>query len=82
MLHALFILFQAKHAEQFGALGLIMYSDPADYALGNTKVYPENSFLPPTGVQRGSLKILGDPLTPGYPSIGACLFVYRNIFCC
>ena len=61
---------KAKLAEKFGALGLILYSDPADYALGNTEVYPENRFLPPTGVQRGSLRLDGDPLTPGYPSIG------------
>ncbi|XP_006820652.1 glutamate carboxypeptidase 2-like, partial [Saccoglossus kowalevskii] len=60
-----------KHAEMFGALGMILYSDPADYATdGATDVYPDSWWLPGTGVQRGTLWInSGDPLTPGYPSL-------------
>lgn len=65
------ISFQGKFAAQFGAKGLILYSDPADYALPNEPVYPDGLYLPPTGAQRGScIDGYGDPLTPGYPAIG------------
>ena len=63
-----------KQAQIFGAIGLILYSDPADYAVGGiSSVYPDSWWLPGYGVQRGSLYITGvggDPLTPGYPSLG------------
>lgn len=52
-----------------GAVGCIIYSDPADdgYVLG--PVYPEGPFRAPTSVQRGSVWVgNGDPATPGYPS--------------
>ena len=66
---------QAKHAAEFGAKGLIIYSDPADYTVDNElAVYPDTWYLPGTGVQRGSLHIFqgfgGDPLSPGYPAYG------------
>ena len=63
---------QARNAEDFGAAGLILYSDPADSApKGVSSVYPESWWLPPTGVERGNVKLLkGDLLTPGYPAIG------------
>ena len=60
-------------AASFGAIGLILYSDPADYSLNsNVDVYPDSWWLPGTGVQRGTLYTGtdGDPLTPGYPSTG------------
>jgi N-acetylated-alpha-linked acidic dipeptidase len=56
-------------AEERGARGLLVYSDPADdgYRLGDT--YPRGPWRPPTAVQRGSILSLsdypGDPLTPG-----------------
>ena len=55
-----------------GAIALIIYSDPADYAkLGVHKTYPEYEWLSSDGVQRGNLWMLkGDPLTPGYPATG------------
>lgn len=60
------------HAEQFGAVGAILYNDPADYApLGTSEnqVYDKKWFMPPTGAQRGSsFTGSGDPLTPEYPS--------------
>ncbi len=65
---------KVKQAQNFGAIGLILYSDPADYAVdGISSVYPDSWWLPGYGVQRGSLFITGvggDPLTPGYPSLG------------
>jgi len=62
---------KAKLAQQFGCEGLIIYSDPAQYApKDGPPVYPAGPSLPPGGVQRGSLLIPeGDPLTPGIPAI-------------
>ncbi|CAI8052637.1 N-acetylated-alpha-linked acidic dipeptidase 2 [Geodia barretti] len=52
-------------------IGVIIYSDPADYApRGGPLVFPNGTSLPPSGVQRGSLfQRNGDPLTPGVPAI-------------
>ncbi|CAB4001426.1 N-acetylated-alpha-linked acidic dipeptidase 2-like, partial [Paramuricea clavata] len=60
-----------KHAQNCGAVGAILYHDPADYAPeGQDKVYPQYIWLPKTGVQSGSiLDGYGDPLTPGLPSV-------------
>ncbi|KAK7493450.1 hypothetical protein BaRGS_00015350 [Batillaria attramentaria] len=58
-------------AARHGALGVILYSDPADYALYQDEehVYPHTWWLLPTGAQRGSIaRGTGDPLTPGYPA--------------
>jgi len=58
-----------KVAAEHGAIGCIIYSDPADdgYAVGDT--YPEGGYRPKDGVQRGSVMDMpvytGDPLTPG-----------------
>ncbi|EDV20314.1 uncharacterized protein TRIADDRAFT_64334 [Trichoplax adhaerens] len=61
---------KARIAERFNCKGLILYSDPADYAPPGYKKYPDGWFLPETGVQRGTLFLGdGDPQTPGYPSI-------------
>ena len=62
-------------AQQNGCIGLVLYSDPKDYAPENVDAYyPDTWWLPPTGVQRGSVKATGigygDPLTPGYAAIG------------
>ncbi|CAF0939456.1 unnamed protein product [Rotaria sordida] len=66
------------HAQYFGAVGAILYNDPADYApFGTTsnQVYDQKWFMPPSGVQRGSASIMnGDPLTPIYPSTD---YMYR-----
>jgi N-acetylated-alpha-linked acidic dipeptidase len=57
-----------KVAAEHGAIGCIIYSDPADdgYAIGDT--YPEGGYRPKNGVQRGSVMDMpvypGDPLTP------------------
>ena len=62
---------QVKNAQDCGAVGAILYNDPADYAPeGQDKVYPQYIWLPKTGVQRGSIfDGRGDPLTPGLPSV-------------
>lgn len=58
-------------AEINGAVGLILYDDPADFNDPNNldNVYPKSIYLPKTGVQRGSVLYRdGDPLTPFYPA--------------
>ncbi|MDA1076474.1 MAG: M28 family peptidase [Proteobacteria bacterium] len=58
-----------KLAAEHGAIGALIYSDPADdgYAAGD--VYPEGPFKNDSGVQRGSVVDMptypGDVLTPG-----------------
>lgn len=58
-----------KVAFEHGAIGCIIYSDPQDDGYGQGDVYPEGSFRPKDGVQRGSVMDMpvypGDPLTPG-----------------
>jgi N-acetylated-alpha-linked acidic dipeptidase len=59
-----------KVAYEHGAIGCLIYSDPADdgYAQGDS--YPVGPFRPAGGAQRGSVMDMpvrpGDPLTPGY----------------
>ncbi len=59
--------FKAKYAEEAGAIGLIIYSDPGNYGYRGGPVYPEGKQWNESTVQRGSIKTLpysGDPLTP------------------
>jgi N-acetylated-alpha-linked acidic dipeptidase len=64
---------KAKVAEDNGAVGLIIYSDPADDGYAQGDVYPKGPWRPASSAQRGSVQHLfqapGDPLTPGKPSI-------------
>jgi N-acetylated-alpha-linked acidic dipeptidase len=61
---------KAREAERHGALGLIIYSDPADDGYVQGDVYPEGPMRPEFGVQRGSVQNGdGDPSTPGYASV-------------
>lgn len=64
---------KAKVAEENGAIGLIIYSDPADDGYAQGDVYPKGPMRPESAAQRGSVQYLfvypGDPLTPGTPSI-------------
>jgi len=60
---------KAREAEKHGALGLIIYSDPADDGFVRGDVYPAGPMRPSQGIQRGSvMNMNGDPSTPGYPS--------------
>ena len=58
-----------KVAAEHGAIGCIIYSDPADDGYVSGDVYPKGPFRPANGVQRGSVLDMpvypGDPLTPG-----------------
>ena len=61
-----------KLAYEHGAIGCLVYSDPADDGYSTDDVYPKGGSRPPDGVQRGSVADMpvypGDPTTPGYGS--------------
>jgi N-acetylated-alpha-linked acidic dipeptidase len=56
-------------AYQHGAVGCLIYSDPADDGYSQDDPYPLGGGRPEHGVQRGSVQAMtiypGDPLTPG-----------------
>jgi N-acetylated-alpha-linked acidic dipeptidase len=60
---------KAKLAQEHGAVGCIIYSDPHEDGYGAGDVYPKGGYRPEDGVQRGSVaditQYTGDPLTPG-----------------
>jgi N-acetylated-alpha-linked acidic dipeptidase len=59
--------YKAKFAEQAGAIGLIIYTDPQDSGYQQGVPYPEGCWANGSAIQRGSLDTLGypgDPLTP------------------
>ena len=64
---------KAKVAQDQGAIGCIIYSDPADDGYMQGDVYPKGPWRPVASGQRGSVQYLfdypGDPLTPGKPAI-------------
>jgi N-acetylated-alpha-linked acidic dipeptidase len=58
-----------KLAAEHGAIGCIIYSDPADDGFTKQASFPKGPMRPPDGAQRGSVLDAplypGDPLTPG-----------------
>ena len=56
-------------AQEHGAVGVIIYSDPADDGWKRGDKYPAGPWRPDTGVQRGSVGYMfqfpGDPTSPG-----------------
>jgi N-acetylated-alpha-linked acidic dipeptidase len=58
-----------KLAQEQGAIGCLIYSDPQQDGYGSADTYPNGGGRPPAGVQRGSVLDMisypGDPLTPG-----------------
>ncbi|MCU1308034.1 MAG: Glutamate carboxypeptidase [Acidobacteriaceae bacterium] len=58
-----------KLAAEHGAVGCLIYSDPADDGYAQDAVFPEGPMRPKDGVQRGSVLDMplypGDPVTPG-----------------
>jgi len=60
-------------AQERGAAGVIIYSDPADDGWRRGDKYPDGPWRPDTGVQRGSVgymfEFAGDPTTPGIASV-------------
>ena len=59
-------------AEERGAAGVIIYSDPKDDGYYRGDAYPKGPWRPPSAVQRGSIGYMfqfpGDPTTPGIAS--------------
>ena len=59
-------------AQQRGALGVIIYSDPADDGYFQGDKYPHGPWRPDTGIQRGSVQYMfkypGDATTPDVAS--------------
>ena len=62
-------------AQEHGAAGVLIYSDPADDGWRHGDKYPQGPWRPDTGVQRGSIGYMfeypGDPTTPGVASVPA-----------
>jgi N-acetylated-alpha-linked acidic dipeptidase len=60
-------------AEQMGAVGLILYSDPEDDGSGRGRAWPRGYWRGEEMPQRGNAKFSwrwhGDPLTPGEPAL-------------
>jgi len=63
---------KAYLAQQFGAAGLLIYSDPLEDGYFKGDPYPKGPWRPASGVQRGSIGYSfdspGDPTTPGIAS--------------
>ena len=63
---------KAYIAQQYGAAGVLIFSDPADDGYVRGDAYPRGPYRPASAVQRGSVQFLplysGDPETPGIAS--------------
>ncbi|KAI9170744.1 putative glutamate carboxypeptidase [Paramyrothecium foliicola] len=67
---------KVKNAQDFGAIGVLIFTDPGDdgevTAANGYDSYPNGPARHPQSVQKGSTLFLstrpGDPTTPGYPS--------------
>jgi N-acetylated-alpha-linked acidic dipeptidase len=65
--------FKALTAEQHGAAGILIYSDPDDDGFRKGATYPDGPWGPESHIQRGGVvydfRVPGDPLTPGWASV-------------
>lgn len=65
--------FKALMAEQRGAAGILIYSDPQDDGFKRGATYPNGPWGPDSHIQRGGIvydfRVPGDPLTPGWASV-------------
>lgn len=62
---------KARIAEEHGAAGMILFSDPAEDGAAAGPVFPAGVWRPEWAIQRGSVPpgtSFGDPATPRYPS--------------
>ena len=57
---------KVMNAQALGAVGVIIYSDPADDGYDQGEVYPDGPWRPGSAVQRGSVQFnslcAGDPM--------------------
>lgn len=79
---AVFRGLKVKEAQERGARGVLIYSDPADDGYAKGDVYPDGPMRPSQAIQRGSVQFLslgpGDPTTPGYASVAGARRVPRD----
>lgn len=79
---AVFRGLKVKEAQDRGATGVLIFSDPADDGYMRGDVYPDGPMRPPSAVQRGSVQFLslgpGDPSTPGWPSTAGAKRIPRE----
>src|SRR3954452_20464001 len=73
-----------KVAAEHGAVGCIIYSDPAEDGYTQGDVFPAGPMRPPDGAQRGSVMDMpvypGDPQTPGIGAVeGAKLIALDQV---
>ena len=61
---------KVRLAQNRGASGVILYSDPAEDGYMKGDIYPDGPWRHPSAIQRGSVQFLsiapGDPTTPGW----------------
>ncbi len=74
---------KVKESQDRGAVGVLIFSDPADDGYMRGDVYPDGPMRPPSAIQRGSVQFLsiqpGDPSTPGgAPSIAGAKRITRE----
>jgi N-acetylated-alpha-linked acidic dipeptidase len=73
---------KVKESQDRGAVGVLIYSDPADDGYMRGDVYPDGPMRPPSAIQRGSVLFLshvpGDPSTPGWASIAGAKRLTRE----
>lgn len=74
---------KVKEAQDRGAVGVLIYSDPADDGYMKGDVYPDGPMRPASAIQRGSVQFLslqpGDPSTPGgVPSTAGATRITRD----
>ena len=73
---------KVKESQDRGAVGVLIYSDPADDGYMQGDVYPDGPMRPPSAIQRGSVLFLshvpGDPSTPTGPSIAGAKRLTRD----
>lgn len=74
---------KVKEAQERGAVGVLIFSDPGDDGYMRGDAYPDGPMRPPSAIQRGSVQFLsiqpGDPSTPGgAPSIDGAKRIARD----
>jgi N-acetylated-alpha-linked acidic dipeptidase len=73
---------KVRIAQEHGAAGVILYSDPADDGYTQGDIYPKGPWRHPSAIQRGSVMFLsktpGDPSTPGWGSTKGAKRVSRE----
>ncbi|KAK8955920.1 putative glutamate carboxypeptidase 2 [Platanthera guangdongensis] len=62
-----------RNAQIAGAVAAILYTDAKDNGGRSGKCFPDARWMPPSGVQVGSVyRGVGDPTTPGWASVRDC----------